>query len=293
MDNDDVLEDVIFFENNEPHIDNVQQINCDTKTIDDELVNKINRDITKIISDANATVPDKPTEDKKKRIPSKFLANQQKYLSILDKQNKKPKTIAKKPIIPVAGEQKSTGAPEGMRRVLIGTTVKYIPIKPTTTQDSDEPVTRPVNRPVRATTSIDRPVKSCCRSSTATGCKIPPKYGQHIDNNIKKETIKNAKNFSDLRRIKALENIASDSNVDVSKASIVELRKLRVEQRTKDQVEAKRQKEKNTRETAVQKILENNNMSKFSKVVAIKNLSANSRHQINRVANSANNDKKN
>ena len=103
--------------------------------------------------------------------------------------------------------------------------------------------------------------------------KMPTRYAQQIEKDIKKQTIKSAKNFSDLRKIKAMQDIDTNSVLDANRASVIELRKLRIEQRKMDQEEAKKRAALNKRETAVQAILRNENMSKFSKAVAIKNLS--------------------
>ena len=111
--------------------------------------------------------------------------------------------------------------------------------------------------------------------------KIPSKYAKEVEKDIKKQTVKNVKNFSDLRRIKAIQDINTDIDLDASKASIIELRKLRMEQRKKEQCESKKRAEANKRESAIQEILKNDKMSKFSKTVAIKNLSINSRNKRN------------
>ncbi len=114
---------------------------------------------------------------------------------------------------------------------------------------------------------------------TSTGKKIPSKYAKQIENDVKKQTVKNIKNFSDLRRIKAIQDISTDSNMDTNRASIIELRKLKVEQRKKDQNEMRKRSDANKRESAIQEILKNDKMSKFAKTVAIKNLSVNSRNR--------------
>jgi hypothetical protein len=111
------------------------------------------------------------------------------------------------------------------------------------------------------------------------GHRIPSKYAKHIENEVKKQTIKNVRNFSDLRKIKEMQNL--DITMDPSKVSIQELRKLSLEKRKKDLLEQKKNSESNKKETAVQSILNNEKMSKFSKMVAIRNLSANSRRKIN------------
>ncbi|BCS83359.1 hypothetical protein QLL95_gp0764 [Cotonvirus japonicus] len=110
--------------------------------------------------------------------------------------------------------------------------------------------------------------------------KIPSKYARHIENDIKRQSVKNVKNFSDLRRIKAIQNLEPEIGIDTNKASILELRKLRVDQRKREQAEHRKKLEENKKESAVQEIL-NSGMSRFSKMVAIKNLSVNSRNRKN------------
>ena len=109
--------------------------------------------------------------------------------------------------------------------------------------------------------------------------KIPGRYAEQIEKDVKKQTIKNIRDFKDLRRIKAIENVSVDSDFDPNRASIKELRKLRIEQRNNEQEKAKKKLETNRRESAVQEILKNDKMSKFAKTVAIKNLSAGSRNK--------------
>ncbi|XWV25924.1 hypothetical protein QJ857_gp1156 [Tupanvirus soda lake] len=117
------------------------------------------------------------------------------------------------------------------------------------------------------------------KMSNSSGKKIPSKYAKQIENDVKKQTVKNVKNFSDLRRIKALQDINPDIDIDANKASIIELRKLRIEQRKKEQADLKKRAEANKRDSAIQDILRNDKMSKFAKAVAIKNLSVNSRNR--------------
>ncbi len=117
------------------------------------------------------------------------------------------------------------------------------------------------------------------KTKQSSGKKIPSKYARQIENDVKKQTVKNVKNFSDLRRVRTLQDISPDYIIDANKASITELRKLRLEQKKKEQAESRKRAEENKRESAVQEILKNDKMSKFAKTVAIKNLSANSRHK--------------
>ena len=119
------------------------------------------------------------------------------------------------------------------------------------------------------------------KQALTLGKKVPSKYAKQIENDVKKQTVKNVRNFSDLRRIKALQDINADTQIDANKASIIELRKLRTEQRKKDQEDQRKRNESNKRENAIQEILRNDKMSKFAKTVAIKNLSVNSRNRKN------------
>ncbi|AVL94982.1 hypothetical protein ma596 [Moumouvirus australiensis] len=109
--------------------------------------------------------------------------------------------------------------------------------------------------------------------------KIPSKYAKQMENDVKKQTVRNVKSFSDLRRIKTLQDISSGDIQDTNKASMTELRKLRMEQKKREQAELRKKSEDNKKESAVQEILKNDKMSKFAKVVAIKNLSVNSRNR--------------
>lgn len=117
------------------------------------------------------------------------------------------------------------------------------------------------------------------RKSDVSNKKIPTKYAKQIESDVKKQAVRNVKNFADLRRIKALQDINPEGLTDVGQISLIELRKLRIEQRKNEQAEAKRRAESNRRETAIQEILRNEKMSKFAKTIAIKNLSVNSRHK--------------
>lgn len=117
------------------------------------------------------------------------------------------------------------------------------------------------------------------RKKNISGKNVPSKYAKHIEDDVRKQTVRNVKSFSDLRRVKALQDITPDSGVDVNKASIAELKKMRLEQRKREIEEKRRQVENKKPDSAVQAILNNNDLSKFAKMVAIKNLSVNSRHR--------------
>ena len=120
---------------------------------------------------------------------------------------------------------------------------------------------------------------SFSKKNGTSGKKIPSKYAKQIEKDVKQQTVKNIKNFSDLRRIKAMQDIDPDTNIDANKASIIELRKLRTEQRKRENAELQKRAKENKRESAIQEILRNDKMSKFGQTLAIKNLSINSRNR--------------
>ncbi|CAH6421551.1 Hypothetical protein MVR_LOCUS273 [uncultured virus] len=121
--------------------------------------------------------------------------------------------------------------------------------------------------------------KKGSRAPAGTRNKIPGKYAKQIEQEARKQTQRNIRNFADLRRMHEIQSIDANGDIDVNKASIQEIRRIRVEQRQKEQAEQKRRAASNKRESAVQEILGNEGMSKFAKMVAIKNLSASSRVQ--------------
>ena len=201
--------------------------------------------------------------------------------------------------------------PEGSRRVIVGGKVRFIPNTPDTkTTSVSKTVETNVPIPIATAVPVSTVPKStvpnttpkvkvaaaavdedCCtipvfkknamienkRNAATTEKKIPSKYARQIESDVKKHTIKNVKSFSDLRRIKALQDINATTDMDTNKASIIELRKLHFEQRKKEQLLAKQNFEANKRDSAIADILKNDKMTKFAKTIAIKNLSVNSR----------------
>lgn len=126
---------------------------------------------------------------------------------------------------------------------------------------------------------INNTKKNMHGTSSSSIKRIPSKYAKQIENDVKKQTVKSIKNFSDLRRIRVVQEINPNQEIDTNRASIMELRKLRTEQRKKELAEQKQRNIANQRENAIQEILRNDKMSKFAKMVAVKNLSVNSRHR--------------
>lgn len=216
---------------------------------------------------------EQPIVRPKRAIPKKILANQQKYLELLEKQNNMKLKKNKK-----ADKNKKTEIKEqlSVRRINVAGKIKYIPISNNDTKKISTPIE---NTDISVTETQNIPKLNSIEKSPDLyiNHKIPIKYAKIIEKQVKKATEKNVKNFKDLRRIKALNDINLDNKLDVTKASILELRKLRSEQRKKEQLELKNSKV-TKKESKIQEILSNDKLSKFSKVVAINNLSINSRH---------------
>lgn len=240
-------------------------------------------------------------EPKKRGLPKKLQQNQAKYQEALERQQrmKGVKTTAKKAFEePKKQTLVKQEIPAGMRRINVNGSFKLVPIKgyepeatetnkdaptePVVEQPSEEPTQEaevPNERSVvpeeRSVGPEERPKR---KNPLAGSKKVPSKYAKEIDKTVKSETIKKVKNFSDLRRLRAMEQIDVEAaDIDINKASVHELRKLRTVQRKKEMAEAKKRSE-GKRETIVQNILNDDNMSKFSKTLAIKNLSVGSRH---------------
>lgn len=257
------------------------------------------------------TSVNEPEARKKRGLPKTMLVNQLKYLEILERQQKMSNSSKKKKPQDTKTIMKPSPpvSQEGMRRVIVAGKVKYLPMKPMETPPKTDEQKNPDNHVQKVfdvepskimeiksvspllleklmeeskptTGKIVRAKENADNSKNGSaGKKIPRKYAIQIENDIKKQTVKNVRNFSDLRRIKAMQDIAPDTEIDVSKASIAELRKLRIEQRKKELAELKKKAEANKKETAIQDILKNDKLSKFAKTIAIKNLSINSRNR--------------
>lgn len=246
-----------------------------------------------------------------KRIPKHILEGQRKHQEMIEKQQKaiKPKAAAKKVAVTPAAQPNSN---VGMKRVFVGGTFKYVPV------NANVPSTPPSNRLAPTTTAsvtqVSRNVDSepeprakplptllskkleqyqaklekerenlSTRSNTSNNRekgqrRVPARFAKQMEDEVKKRTMQSVKTFSDLRRIKAMEDLDT-SNIDTTRTTIIEMRKLKAEQRRREQSEAQKRIENNKFESAVQKIKNDEKLSQFAKTLKIKNLSVNSRHK--------------
>ena len=108
--------------------------------------------------------------------------------------------------------------------------------------------------------------------------RIPARFAKQMENEVKKRTIQNVKTFSDLRRIRAMEDLDT-SNIDTTRTTIIEMRKLKAEQRKREQADAQKKVDSNKFESELHRIKNDDKLSQFAKTLKIKNLSVNSRHK--------------
>lgn len=238
---------------------------------------------------------------------------EERMLHMAKKKQKGRKQVSTKSDTKVV--QKKVNNNEGKKRVLIGGKIRYIPIKTDDMLDDVDVDEKPVVTNVPSNLPVPEKVKLETKNSPETkrtepepksvekpetqrektvsqrekqnskqnkphreGRKIPSKYAKPLEDEVKKYAVKNVRNFTDLRRVVSRENVKPDRDIDINSASIAELRKLRIEQRKRDQTEST-ERIANTKESAVQSILRDESLSKFAKAVKIKNLSVASRHQ--------------
>lgn len=256
--------------------------NVALRFVDDD--REIDTKISKIESNNdNIEKPSNVVVRPKHPIPKKILANQQKYLESLEKQNmlktKKNKKVDK-------NKKVENRDQPSVRRINVAGKIKYLSASGENISVAKEEESKPsleTSLTQVPLTSGEEQNDNISKNKTNASeihinHKIPSRYAKIIEKQIKKETEKNVKNFKDLRRIKALNDINIDNDLDVTKASITELRKLRIEQRKTKQAMLNNTKTK--KESKIQEILSNDKLSKFSKLVAMNNLSTNSRHNI-------------
>jgi len=213
-----------------------------------------------------------PVERKKRGPPKTLLMNKKKYDEILEKQNrmlnhkKKNKKEPRKACCLHAMSNNLEGGNQNVerRRLNIGGKIRVVNFSKRVEGEDDQDSLNNDNQKISKNYSH----------------KIPNKYAKQIENTIKKKTIKNIKNFSDLRRITTIENIEVEDGIDTGKASIIELRKIKAEQRKKNCQETRAKKDNTKEDKIIQDIVNNEKMSKFSKTVAIRNLSMNSRRNV-------------
>jgi hypothetical protein len=117
------------------------------------------------------------------------------------------------------------------------------------------------------------------RSTGIKKARIPNAIYKHMEQDIKKKTIQNAKNLEDLRRISALQDIIPEMGIDIERATLIELRKLKAKQQHERRAkEAQSKPEPSERTQKIDSILNNTKLSNFQKMVALRNSALSTRH---------------
>lgn len=250
---------------------------------------------------------DEVPEKKTRGIPRSIMLNQAKYTEALEKQQRMMNGAKKKKSPPAKNVKSTTNVVENniphdgsvpMKRMIVGGNVKYIQVKAATIETPeitvDDATTEPVpkkvpkkiadkmeeyNKQMEDQDKTDGKTKIKKNNNVKVSSKIPSRYAGQIEKEVKQSTTKNVKNFTELRKIRMMDDLKIDT--DINKTSMIELRKLKMEQRKNELLAAKKITEANKKESAVKNILSDDKMSKFSKTVAIKNLSVNSRNNKN------------
>jgi hypothetical protein len=112
--------------------------------------------------------------------------------------------------------------------------------------------------------------------------KIPPKYASIIENNIKKSAISNIKSFTDLRMAKEAEGLNLD--IKSKNATLEQIRRLKQEHKTKERTDAMKKQNNSieSKDSKINKIMNDTTMTKFSKIIAIDRMSIDNRRNLSK-----------
>lgn len=257
--------------------DQVENIN-DNIQLDETQLEEKNNDQPEENNDQNEEeIKVSEPVQKKRGMPKGLLAKQQAYQQVLERQQKlKGKNNGHKNVEVTTSNPVRKKVTTGGRKVNINGVIRIVQDtknepKTSVIEETTEQVIKKSEQEIQTETKTKR--------ITAGSKRVPPKYAKNMEQRIKDEAIKKAKNFSELRRIKAMQSIdQTDIDIDITKATMQDLRKQKTLQRKKEMAEEKKRNE-TKKSSPVQIIMDDPNMSKLSKHIAIKNLSANSRHK--------------
>jgi hypothetical protein len=110
------------------------------------------------------------------------------------------------------------------------------------------------------------------------GKHVHPHYARMFEQEVKQNTLKNIQNFGEL--IKAKEFAYLDTCPDVNRASLNQIRQMRLEQKIKEREVHKKQHK--PKENDLEAIMKNDKMTPLAKLLAVKRISVSSRSNINR-----------
>lgn len=267
--------------------DNIEQdeiVSEDTQTDESQLEEKNNDQLEQ--DNEEETKVDEPVQ-RKRGMPKGLLAKQQAYQQVLERQQKlKGKSNGHKNVDVTANNPVRKKVITGGRKVNINGVIRIVkdtkhePETAVIEETNEQEIKKSDEQEIKKSEQeIQTETETKTKRITTGSKRIPPKYAKNFEQRIKDEAIKKAKNFSELRRIKTMQSIdSSDVDIDITKATMQDLRKQKTLQRKKEMAEEKKRNE-TKKSSPTQIIMDDPNMSKLSKHIAIKNLSANSRHK--------------
>lgn len=230
----------------------------------------------------------KPIVREKRGIPKSMLANQKKYQDALDRQQAMGKKANQKPTVSVSTTETTLQPRQATRRIVVGGRVRHIPIVASppekfTTMPATPVAQAPTVDTPDATTPTETIPESVHQEPSTPGFsrkpsrRIPQKFALQNEMDIKKKTISNVKTFAELRKVATMQTLNPTDSMDITKASIAELRKLKLEQRKQEQEAHRRQQETTKNDSVLKNIMGDENLSQYGKLLAIKKLSAGNR----------------
>jgi hypothetical protein len=208
-----------------------------------------------------------------KKIPKKILENQKIYEAILERQKTGKKQDHN-------NRKSSQTKLINFRRINIGGKIKLVPLVPVTKEEkSVEKNSEKDNLQDISISKEDSEQDTIVKIERMQrqGHALPAKYAKHMEKDIKKKTIRNIKSFTELRRFTVLESLPAEINTNLEKVSMEELRRLKMEQRRREQEQRKNT--QNKKESLLQEILKDDKMTKFSKLIALRNITDNGRRK--------------
>jgi hypothetical protein len=109
---------------------------------------------------------------------------------------------------------------------------------------------------------------------------IPSRYASHMKDEAKERNLKNVKTLSELRRVKE----ANSLDVENQRATLLQLKQIRVEQKLKEKEDLKQKALVGKKETEIKKIMESNDLTPFQKLLRVKHMSVSNSRRIKSVS---------
>jgi hypothetical protein len=105
---------------------------------------------------------------------------------------------------------------------------------------------------------------------------VPSRYAAHMKDEAKERSLKNVKTLGELRRVKESQGL----DVENQKATLLQLRQMRTEQKLKEKDDLKQKALTGKKDTEIKKIMENNELTPFQKLLRVKHMSVSNTRRI-------------